>query len=111
MSKEIINNITTVLTFLILLSNFALMIGVWLDKAGAPEKAQNERIVAIEAKLHTLETFLGNDNNRIKEIEEGNRVTQKALLALLSHSLNGNDVDKLREAKSSLEEYLIRRQG
>lgn len=35
MSKEIINNITTVLTFLILLSNFALMIGVWLDKAGA----------------------------------------------------------------------------
>ena len=40
-------------------------------------------------------------------IEKSNKITQTALLALLKHSLNGNDVDSLKDAEKSLEEYLI----
>jgi len=54
-----------------------------------------------------LKDYLDNDNRRIKTIEAGNRITQQALLALMSHALNGNDVDKLEKARDDLQEYLI----
>ena len=53
--------------------------------------------------------FFRNDKARLDAIEEGNRVTQKALLALLSHGIDGNDVDSMRQAKGELEEYLIKK--
>jgi hypothetical protein len=32
---------------------------------------------------------------------------QQSMLALLSHALNGNDVDSLKKAKEDLQNYLI----
>ena len=52
---------------------------------------------------------LGNDNKRIASLEEGNRVICKALMALLSHEINGNSSDKLQKAYSDLNDYLIER--
>ena len=37
------------------------------------------------------------------------KVTQQALLAIMSYEINGNDIDKLKQAKDDLEEYLIKR--
>ena len=78
-----------------------------VQKAKAPEHTQNERILALEKKVERFEQLFDNDNKRLIELERGNRVTQQALLALLSHALNGNDVDSLKEAKTKLENYLI----
>lgn len=78
-----------------------------IQKARAPEKSQNERISKLEKNVETINQHLDNDNKRLKNLEEGNRVTQQAILALLSHALNGNDVDSLQKAKSRLEDYLI----
>ena len=76
-----------------------------------PEKTQDERITVLEAVVGDLKKFLDNDNKRIKTLEDGHRVEQQALLALLSHALNGNDVDSLKEAKTKLENYLIGKDG
>jgi hypothetical protein len=46
---------------------------------------------------------------RIEAIEEGNKVTQRALLALLNHAIDGNDVDEIKEASKKLNEYLLNR--
>jgi capsule polysaccharide export protein KpsE/RkpR len=78
-----------------------------IQKAKAPEKTQNERIEKLESDVKSLKQYLDNDNKRLKALEEGNIVTQQALLALLSHALNGNDIDSLKEAKTKLEKYLI----
>lgn len=85
-----------------------------IKKIKEPENVQNQKlediskkIDSIEARLKIHEEYFNNDNRRISAIEEGNRVTQKALLALMSHAINGNDVDKLKEAESSLRDYLI----
>ena len=79
-----------------------------------PENAQNQKIQEIEEKMKVFEDrlkkheeYFNNDNKRLLAIEEGNRVTQKAILALMSHAINGNDIDKLKEAENSLREYLI----
>ena len=84
------------------------------DKIKAPEKAQDKRLELIELKLEShdkilekYQEFFTNDDNRFKSIERSNKVTQNALLALLKHALNGNDVDALREAEKGLEAYLI----
>jgi hypothetical protein len=85
-----------------------------LDKARAPEKEQNERLDAHEKRLNALDEiivkfreYFDNDDRRFKEIEKSNKITQSALLALLKHSINGNDTESLKEARKNLEEYLI----
>ena len=85
-----------------------------VKKLKEPENVQNNKIRDIEDKMKHLEDrlkkheeYFNNDNKRLLAIEEGNRVTQKALLALMSHAINGNDIDKLKEAENSLREYLI----
>lgn len=76
-----------------------------------PEKTQNERIEALEKKVERYEQLFDNDNRRLIELEKGNRVMQQSMLALLSHALNGNDVDSLKKAKENLENYLISRES
>lgn len=85
-----------------------------IDKARAPEKEQNERLDAHEKRLNAhdeiierFKEYFDNDDRRFKEIEKSNKITQSALLALLKHSINGNDTESLKEARKNLEEYLI----
>ena len=85
-----------------------------LSKLREPEKKQDDRIKACENRLDKIDVilekfqgFFSNDDRRFKEIEEGNKITQTALLALLKHSINGNDTKALKDAEKSLEEYLI----
>ena len=56
-----------------------------------------------------VDTKLGNDNKRIASLEDGNKAICKALIALLSHEINGNSTDKLQTALSELQNYLIER--
>lgn len=46
-------------------------------------------------------------NKRINAIEEGNKVLCQGIVALLSHEINGNSIDKLRQAQTDLTNYLI----
>lgn len=85
-----------------------------ITKLKEPEKKQNERIQHCEERLdkfdvivEKFQSYFSNDDRRFKEIEEGNKITQTALLALLKHSINGNDTKALKEAEKSLEDYLI----
>ena len=86
--------------------------------AKRPNEIQNEEIKAIhkrqdrfEERLDNMERdygeFFRKDKERLDDIEKGNRVIQRAILALLSHGIDGNDIDAMRMAKKELEEYLI----
>lgn len=50
---------------------------------------------------------LKKDNTRLTDLEEGNRVICRGILALLSHEINGNSTDKLRESQAEITNYLI----
>lgn len=75
----------------------------------APSKKIEERLTAVEQKLEKHGGYLSSDQERLEAIEEGNKVTQRALLALLSHGIDGNDVEGMRKAKAELQDYLIAR--
>ena len=85
-----------------------------INKAREPEKKQDDRIKALEERadktdgiIEKFKAYFDNDDKRLKAIDEGNKITQTALLALLKHALNGNDTQALKDAEKDLEEYLI----
>lgn len=53
--------------------------------------------------------MLDNDNRRLQELESTNRMICKSLLVLLDHEITGNSVDKLKEAKKEMQDFLISR--
>lgn len=78
-----------------------------VKKAKTPNQKQNERLDNLEHRVDRHDELLGNDKKRLDKIDEGNRVTQRALLALLKHGIDGNDIESMRKAESDLETYLI----
>ena len=50
---------------------------------------------------------LHNDKVRIDAMEKGQRVICRSLLAMINHELTGNSVDKLKEMREDLQDYLI----
>lgn len=77
--------------------------------AKAPNDEQDRRITAAEKDIIDIKGFLANDKKRLDTLEDGNRVTQRAILALLAHGLDGNNQKQMQEAKEGLEKYLINR--
>lgn len=87
-----------ILAFIVLLGNVIKTVKGWLQ----PGMSEREWRQDVDRKL-------GSDNERIKTLEEGNKVICKALIALLSHEINGNSNDKLQKALEGLNTYLIDR--
>lgn len=77
--------------------------------AKAPNDTQDERLAALEHHMKEVDEYLAMDKRRLDTMDEGNRVTQRALLALLAHGIDGNNVEQMEKAKSALEEHLINR--
>lgn len=106
--------LVTIAAALVTLSAAVGVIINLITKLKEPETKQNDRISQCENRLNKMDVILekfqgyfSNDDRRFKEIEEGNKITQTALLALLKHSINGNDTKALKDAEKNLEEYLI----
>lgn len=108
-----VNNVWALLlaaaSALVLLSNAAEKIVKAVKAAKAPNVQQDERLDALEAWRKDVDSKLLRDNERLAAIEEGDRVSQVALLALLDHSLDGNNTEQMQEAKKRLTTHLINR--
>ena len=72
------------------------------DKRKKPSKEAHEMI-----KKHS--EMFDNDNKRLKELEEGNKVVMQSLLAIMSHLIDGNHTEELKKSKEMVQEYLIKR--
>ena len=63
------------------------------------EESQKKNSITIE--VH--ERKIVEAEQRINKSEHGSNVTMKALLALLSHGIDGNAIEPMKEAKAALE--------
>lgn len=90
------------------------------DHFKKPNIEQNEEIAKLKKRQEELEAamrttkaefmqFFKNDKNRLDAIEEGNRYMQRAMLALLSNTLDGNHKAQVEKARDDLHDYLIER--
>lgn len=113
-ANNLIPMILAISAGIVTLSSAISAIANWINEARQPEYKQNERITILENRvdghddmLNKYRRYLANDDERLKQIEESNHITQRGMLALLKHSINGEDVESLRKAEKDLEEYLI----
>jgi hypothetical protein len=93
----------------VLLSNAAEKIVKAIKAAKAPNDHQDERLDALERWRTEVDQKLNRDNDRLGEIEKGDRATQRALLALLDHGIDGNNIEQMQHAKEELQNHLINR--
>ena len=105
----ILSVVLAVASAIVLLSNAAEKIVKAWKAAKAPNAHQDERLDALEVRMDKVEGKLDHDNDRLKDIDQGNRVTQRALLALLDHGIDGNNIAQMQHAKEELQEHLINR--
>ena len=75
----------------------------------APNAEQDKRLESLEKHMKEVDTYLAADKDRLDSIDESTRVTQRALLALLAHGIDGNHQKQMEDAKVELELYLIKK--
>ena len=77
--------------------------------AKAPNVAQDKRLDELEEWRKNVDRILAADKSHLDNIDEGNRATQRALLALLDHGIDGNNIKQMQDAKEALQNHLINR--
>ena len=82
------------------------MLAEIIKAAKAPNDKQNERIEALEAWQKIVDIKLNSDNERLAAIADDNRITQRALRALLDHGIDGNNIKQMQDAKEDLYMHL-----
>lgn len=75
--------------------------------AKAPNDEQNRRLVVLENDVKEIRGFLAIDKKSLDELEKSNRVSQRAMLALLEHGIDGNSIERMQKSRKELEDYLI----
>lgn len=73
----------------------------------APNKHQDERLTELEKKTKEHDGMLDNDNRRLKDLEEGKRIEHRALLALLKHGIDNNNIAAMKASTEEIQEYLL----
>lgn len=51
--------------------------------------------------------LLDNDNIRLKEVEESNKMILQCLLVIINHDITGNGIENLKNTRDKLQQYLI----
>jgi len=93
-------------TFLVVL--FVLLGGIaTVGKAVDVIKGWRKPAHTLEDRVTATETAITNDDKRLEALEDGQKVICKGILALLSHEINGNSVDKLTASQTEITNYLI----
>lgn len=103
---------------IITISGACTAISIFVSKARAPEKKQDARIDALELAIKEVNERLNKGNKRfdkdyerILAMETNTRITNRIIIeslqTLVSHAIDGNDVDSLKKTKRDLDEYLL----
>lgn len=75
----------------------------------APNHEQDRRITNLETRCDEFDRYLRADKQRIEDLEMSLSMLMKVEFALLSHAINGNDLDKLKDVQSEMLDYLSKR--
>jgi hypothetical protein len=110
---EILTALLAAASAFLLLANAAEKIVKVVKTAKAPiaqiNDQQNKRLDSLEEWRKDVDRKLSHDNDRLNEIQHGDRATQRALLALLDHGIDGNNIEQMQHAKEELQNHLINR--
>ena len=92
-----------------------VLVGAYNTIMGAVKNYREEK-KRKDAPVNTLEDTvkkhderLAKDHERLNDLEDSNRIILRALMAMLSHEINGNSDDKLKDSFDEIQKYLIQK--
>ena len=88
------------------LANAAEKISAAVKAAKAPNVEQNKRLTDLETWRKEVDRKLSSDQKSLEDIKHGNHAIYRALLALLDHGIDGNNIKQMQDAKSELYSHL-----
>lgn len=94
---------------IILVFNAVEKIAKAIQIARAPNAKQDERLASLEKWRDEVDRKLDKDAEKLAAIAEDNRITQRALLALLDHGIDGNNKEQMQHSKEELQIHLTNR--
>ena len=101
--------ILAVASAIVLLYNAGKAVAGIRQAAKAPNEQLNQKLDALDSRLTEVEKKQVKASKHFDDIDASNRVTQVALLALLDHGIDGNNIDQMQHAKEELQTHLINR--
>lgn len=96
--KDFVVVALAILAFVVLLGNVVKVFKEW--------RKPQDNLTSWQADVNRK---LNNDNKRIEDIEKADKVICRGILALLSHEINGNSTEKLKDSQKEITDYLIER--
>ena len=111
--KEWFTVTTLIFSFFLLLINGFMLIYNLIVKAKEPTSNLSTRVTNLEnytdMRFKEYDVYFKRDLTRIQNLEQGTIITLESLQALLKHSIDGNEIDRLQKADENLSNYLIAR--
>ena len=71
------------------------------------KRRKNAPVTTLEEQVKQHEEKLKNDHERLNELESSNRIIMRALMAMLSHEINGNSDEELKASFKEIQKFLI----
>lgn len=89
-------------------------ISVLINKLRAPDRGRDKRIEECEKrideateKIEKLSLYVHRDFVHFEELEKSNKVFQRGILALVNHSIDGNNVEELKAVSDEIKKDIF----
>lgn len=76
------------------------------DKAKEPAKEMREEIESLKREVELLKRSRSEEARRTTELEEANKVLLQGVSALLTHGINGNNIEEMKDARDKLNKVI-----
>lgn len=73
----------------------------------SPFKKLKGRVESLEQKKDNDYTRLGKIENKIDKMNDAEKIIMQSMVVLLNHEITGNGIDKLKEQREIVENFLI----
>lgn len=100
--------IASILSAIILIGNAADKIASVVKAAKAPSEELKADVEDLKEWRKEVNEKLGNDKSELEDIRNGNQAIFQALLALLDHGIDGNNIKQMENAKEAVRTHLIK---
>lgn len=99
--------IASILSAIILIGNAADKVGKVIKAAKAPSDELRAEVEDLKEWRKGVDQKLGRDMDELKDLRDGNQAVFQALLALLDHGIDGNNIRQMEQAKETVRNHLI----
>lgn len=90
---------------IVALGGATAVISRWLT----PFRKLKQDLENLKREMEEWKGYQKIDHKELQKLEIGNEKICKCLLAITDHELTGNSVDRLKQAKNEMQDYLIQK--